>query len=398
VLLDSVTSNARTGTGAVRMFGPSNSALNSSGLFQDVPATEGQVWQVSVWGRNRPSNALQGGNYGQLKLEYLGPSGQVLARSQLTTLTAAAATNYQRFAVVRAAPPGTVKARLVLEMVQVNFAGGALVYDDAEMIQIPNLTGPQGAGRVLWDGDLQPNGIVTFDGDLVLSATLTNLAVGLAGTNAGLNFPQLQVAGNATLGGNLRLVIPTSAGGFGTNTLFVPRKDQTFPLLLAGTRSGTFASLTGPPAWGGGAAFVLDYQTNGVALRVAAELDTDSDGLPDYWEALYFGAPLNADPNADGDGDGSFNRAEFIADTNPTNSASAFRILQTVVDESGVSLMYPSSPNRKYTLMHADTPSAPTWGNVGSQTDIPGTGGIQTLTDPNPSGQERFYRIHVKLP
>ena len=398
VLLDAVTNHARTGSSAVRMFGQSTSALNNSGLFQDVPATEGQVWQVGVWGRNRLGDLLQGDNYGQSKLEYLNANGLVLTRSQLTTITAASATNYQRFAVVRAAPPGTVKARVVLEMVQVNFAGGSVVYDDAEMIQIPNLTGAQGAGRVLWDGSLQPNGIVNFEGDLVLSSTLTNLEVVLSGTNAGLNFPQLQVAGTATLGGQVRVVIPTSGGGIGTNTFFIPRSGQSFPLVTAGTRSNTFASLIGPPALGGGGAFVPDYQSNGVALRVVAELDTDSDGLPDYWEAAYFNSPLNANAAFDTDGDGLANLAEFTADTNPTNSASVFRILQVAVDGSGVSLSYQSSSNRKYTLTYADTPASGSWSNVVSQTDIPGVGGIQTLTDPNANGQRRFYRVGVKLP
>jgi hypothetical protein len=40
-------------------------------------------------------------------------------------------------------------------------------------------------------------------------------------------------------------------------------------------------------------------------------LDTDGDGLPDFWEQRYFGGPTIADPNADPDGDGIVNLDEF---------------------------------------------------------------------------------------
>jgi len=47
------------------------------------------------------------------------------------------------------------------------------------------------------------------------------------------------------------------------------------------------------------------------------------------WQIQYFGSTNNpaADPGADPDGDGFTNLQEFMAGTDPTNSASAFRIL-----------------------------------------------------------------------
>jgi PKD repeat protein len=57
-------------------------------------------------------------------------------------------------------------------------------------------------------------------------------------------------------------------------------------------------------------------------------IDSDADGLPDFWEWQYFGS-LNAPngaPNADPDGDGQNNQTEFLAGTNPTNSISYWRI------------------------------------------------------------------------
>ncbi len=46
------------------------------------------------------------------------------------------------------------------------------------------------------------------------------------------------------------------------------------------------------------------------------------------WQVQYFGSTNNpsADPNADPDGDGASNYFEYLTGTNPTNSASVFRI------------------------------------------------------------------------
>jgi alpha-tubulin suppressor-like RCC1 family protein len=61
--------------------------------------------------------------------------------------------------------------------------------------------------------------------------------------------------------------------------------------------------------------------------------DLDCDGIPDAWMQQYFGHPFgqsndNSRATDDADGDGMSNLAEFQAGTDPTNSASAFRILE----------------------------------------------------------------------
>lgn len=61
--------------------------------------------------------------------------------------------------------------------------------------------------------------------------------------------------------------------------------------------------------------------------------DLDCDGIADSWMQQYFGHPYgqasdNSRATDDADGDGQNNLAEFQAGTDPTNSASAFRILE----------------------------------------------------------------------
>jgi len=46
-------------------------------------------------------------------------------------------------------------------------------------------------------------------------------------------------------------------------------------------------------------------------------LDTDSDGLPDWWEMKFSGLDTEVDPNGDPDGDGKSNLEEYILSTNP---------------------------------------------------------------------------------
>ena len=57
--------------------------------------------------------------------------------------------------------------------------------------------------------------------------------------------------------------------------------------------------------------------TNPVAVSAFFAVDSDSNGLPDWWELKYFGA-IHNDPNADPDGDGLSNLQEYLLGTDPT--------------------------------------------------------------------------------
>ncbi len=61
---------------------------------------------------------------------------------------------------------------------------------------------------------------------------------------------------------------------------------------------------------------------NGVIYRVAS-YDSDGDGLPEWWENVYFGSPSAAGVGADPDGDGATNLSEYLYNTDPLSAASA---------------------------------------------------------------------------
>lgn len=52
------------------------------------------------------------------------------------------------------------------------------------------------------------------------------------------------------------------------------------------------------------------------------DIDLDADGLPDWWETTYYGHATNAQLDADDDGDGAMNEAEWRAGTDPQSATS----------------------------------------------------------------------------
>ena len=129
--------------------------------------------------------------------------------------------------------------------------------------------------------------------------------------------------------------------------------------------------------------------------------DSVGDCIPNAWRAKYFGSTgttTNASSCAacDADGDKVANYNEYVADTNPTNSASYFHV-QSVSHEAGFSVFYQSSASRKYTLHCRTNLASGAWISVPSQVDVTGTGGVDSLTDAAPSAAPRFYRVSVSV-
>ncbi len=143
-------------------------------------------------------------------------------------------------------------------------------------------------------------------------------------------------------------------------------------------------------------------------LIVTAPPDTNANGLPDDWET----ACGVSDPNADDDGDGQNNLAEYLGGTNPTNETSVFRITQCVRLVNGyVSLAWASVGGTQYRVQFRD--GRVTNGVLGAFTDIVrplttevdlssyGAASTQaftddfTLTGGLPPASARYYRVRI---
>ncbi len=91
--------------------------------------------------------------------------------------------------------------------------------------------------------------------------------------------------------------------------------------------------------------------------------DTDGDGLPDWWEKLYFNDPRVALATTDTDGDGHSNYAEFVSGSNPLDALSVFRIseIQAVRQTNGTTVVirWASFDGSKYSIWSAAVADGP---------------------------------------
>lgn len=153
----------------------------------------------------------------------------------------------------------------------------------------------------------------------------------------------------------------------------------------------------------------LDGNGDGTALYdigayefLLATADSNGDSIPDGWIQRHGLSPLDSTvATGDPDGDGFTTFHEWIADGNPVNPGSFFRV-ESFSFGPPASVRFQSSANRRYTLYFSSdlvTQVQPgtIWTPVPGQINVPGTGGIDTLMD-STSAAQRFYRLEVSVP
>lgn len=134
------------------------------------------------------------------------------------------------------------------------------------------------------------------------------------------------------------------------------------------------------------------------SLLIGAPADSDGDGLPDFWEAMFPSClnPAVPDPaTEDCDNDGFTNRQEFLANTDPTRADSNLQIDRLNVTGTA-SLTFPGAPGRQYVLERAVNLATGPWIRV--MFFQPDASGTVTLTDPNPPLDDSFYRVLAEFP
>jgi subtilisin family serine protease len=134
----------------------------------------------------------------------------------------------------------------------------------------------------------------------------------------------------------------------------------------------------------------------GGRLNLARSVDTDGNGLPDWWEQQFFGHLTGTNPNADPDHDGASNLAEFLAGTDPTNFSSALRLTALrAADTNGIVLEWPSVMGRYYRLLRATNLLNGFDSLV--LTNLAATPPLNTATDAAPpSAGPRYYRLELE--
>lgn len=100
------------------------------------------------------------------------------------------------------------------------------------------------------------------------------------------------------------------------------------------------------------------YDGLGTHQLTGVQSDSDSDGLPDSWEAAEFGSLAVADGGLDSDGDGMCNREEYLAGTCPVDVTSVFRLRTMDMSQSGCTLGWSGGTSVCQLLEYAASPQA----------------------------------------
>jgi hypothetical protein len=127
--------------------------------------------------------------------------------------------------------------------------------------------------------------------------------------------------------------------------------------------------------------------------------DSDGDGIPAYWEELYFGGTTNAVASMDSDFDGPDNLSEYIAYTIPTDSNSVFYFTAEFYPTGGVTEVvaeFDTFRSRDYALEEStNLLESDSWTNVSG--NVRGIDDEMDLVRTNETGTG-MYRVKVKLP
>ena len=125
-------------------------------------------------------------------------------------------------------------------------------------------------------------------------------------------------------------------------------------------------------------------------------VDSDGDGIPDWWMIQYFGHPTGmasdaSRPQDDFDHDGMSNLQEYIAGTDPTKAGSIFKIqMSFVVATNGVVLSWPATSASSYLVQFKNNLADVSWQNAsGNPSVISGQAVFGVPADQ----LARFYRI-----
>ncbi|HOW96799.1 MAG TPA: hypothetical protein P5567_08675 [Kiritimatiellia bacterium] len=138
-------------------------------------------------------------------------------------------------------------------------------------------------------------------------------------------------------------------------------------------------------------------ETSGAGTPLAVDVrgvDTNANTIPDAWEEGRYGAPTNAAPGSDEDGDGYTLEQEYWADTDPRDPDS-LPLVGVATAGPNAAVFCEGSRLRRYHFDVQDSLVSGTWSNWFS-VQPSGDGTIWLLDHDRETN--RFYRLRVQLP
>jgi len=177
--------------------------------------------------------------------------------------------------------------------------------------------------------------------------------------------------------------------------IFAESGGMNIPMVLAFTNNVTDAKLE--------MSFVPrqnNARVSAVQVTRIGDVDSDNDGVPNWWQLGWFDHPTGQDvdqSNAwdDPDGDGYNNGEEYIAMTSPIDGMS-FPFILDLVPETDSIISVPTMTGRFYHLdWKRDVTTTDAWTTI--EGNVPGNGSIVDLIDTNDTDQG-IYRVRISLP
>jgi hypothetical protein len=136
------------------------------------------------------------------------------------------------------------------------------------------------------------------------------------------------------------------------------------------------------------------------APTLVSMVDSDGDGIPDWWMMQYFGHPTGEAQDLslaqdDADGNGMSNLQKYIAGINPTNRDSVLAIQVVAGTANGNALLeWPATAGRNYQMLFTTNLVNPNWEPCPANMGVVGNIGYFSLQATN---TQQFFRVACSL-